>query len=179
MTLLSDLVESSSSPCHPEQDANFGRRGKPASQIFEDQDPLLESTRDPLIHDGNTSAVDDNWPKSSIITTKMRLLTDAFLMVLYLLFLLVAFQRFVFFGVTIASVLLTLFAGFISMRAFGETDNGVGLAIGASSFPRPLLKCDLEELVISYKGSHSSLLGNHLSIKHQACFCEHSPRVCS
>ena len=72
--------------------------------------------------------MDDNWPESSIITIKMRLLTGAFFMVLYLLFLLMAFQRFVFFEVTIVSVLLTLFAGFISMRAFRETDNGVDLA---------------------------------------------------
>lgn len=76
------------------------------------------------------SAIDDEWPSSSLATRKLLIWTSVILLCLYFLSFWVAFRAMVTPFATFIAILLVPLAGLISMRSLGETDYGASLAIG-------------------------------------------------
>jgi uncharacterized oligopeptide transporter (OPT) family protein len=77
-------------------------------------------------------STENDWPKTSLISTALITWTACVLVIFYLLSISLAFSDVVSMGATIFSVVLIPIAGFMSIRALGETDNGASLAIGKS-----------------------------------------------
>lgn len=100
------------------------REVEPAEQV-----PLLRDGHDE-VEPAEESSPDDGWPSWSLPTNSLLLWVGAGLFTLYLVSLLVAFQKLVTGMATLFALLLIPLAGFISMRSLGETDNGASLAIG-------------------------------------------------
>ena len=105
------------------------------SQEIGERDLLLRDSLD-TSHQVNTvnSAVDDDWPKTSLVTLRLILWTGTVLLFLYLVTLLGVLREFISPGATLISIVLVPFACFISMRSLGETDNGASIAIGMPTF---------------------------------------------
>lgn len=81
-------------------------------------------------NDETDSFVDDDWPKSARVTTKLLLWSGVTFLFLYLITFLGFFRNLTSPLATLVALLLVPLAGFISMRSLGETDNGAVLALG-------------------------------------------------
>jgi hypothetical protein len=111
-------------------------------------------------HNATESAIDDDWPSVSTITTRLILWTGAILVPLYLLGVLGLFWKLVTVPATLFAVLLIPLTGFISMRSLGETDNVAALAIGMSAlYLRKVLQLKLTAVYREGRTSHDSVTG--------------------
>ncbi|KAI9779864.1 MAG: hypothetical protein M1839_007177 [Geoglossum umbratile] len=101
------------------------------SQEMGEQNPLLHDRLNTHRKDDMVdSAVDDNWPTSSLVTPSLILWTSAALLFLYLVSLLGVFRTLLPLPATLIALILVPLGGFVSMRSLGETDDGAALAIG-------------------------------------------------
>lgn len=109
-----------------DDDQGLGER----TALLRDMDISHTQRREDKNDSGPEYADDDDWPGTSLVTVALALWTGAGLILLYIVSVFWAFHELVPALATMVVLVLIPFAGFVSMRSLGETDNGAALAIG-------------------------------------------------
>ena len=110
---------------------NWKRYQTPATQDLSEQSPPLGHTPETVDNVSESheqlGTKEDGWPAASLVPGRLLFWSAAGFLAIYCIVVMGSFKYFV---TPLATTALIPFASFISMRSFGETNNGAVVAIG-------------------------------------------------